>query len=108
MPIRNDSTSGQNNPLTGAISEINQEFKEKEVQQKARELGIPYIDIAMIAINDDLLRLIPKTKSLEGELIPFFKVGKKLRIAVVNPEKEETKEIISTLEEKKHILIKKN
>ncbi len=85
-------------PLSSAISDINQEFKEREVQQKSRDLGLSYIDVSIIPINEDLLRLIPKEESEEGGMIVFFRVGKKVRIALLDPEKRRTKEILERLQ----------
>lgn len=106
MSTQGTTSSGQNSQseLSGAIAEINQEFKEKEVHQHARELGMPYIDIYNTPINDDLLRLIPEEKSKEAQLIAFFLVGKKLRVAVIDPNNEETKNLLEYLEEKNFIL----
>ncbi len=87
----------QNAGIQQAISEVNKEFKEREVQNKARELGIPYIDLAIIPINDDVLRIIPEEVSREGKLIPFFQVGKKIRIAVSDPTHTETQNFLEKM-----------
>ena len=103
-PSANSAAGAQNSVITSAISDINQEFKEREVQQKARELGISYIDIALVPINPDLLALIPKEEAARAEVMPFFRVGQKLRLALVDPEKVETKRVILELKNKNFVL----
>lgn len=84
------SVNPQDEGIQKAISEVNQEFKEREVQSKARELGMQYIDLSILPINDDVLRIIPEEVSKEGKMIPFFQVGRKIRIAITDPQNPET------------------
>lgn len=90
-PFLSDTThntghSAVTDPIQSAMSDINAEFREREVQQHARDLGMSYIDVSILPINDDLLRIVSEEESLSTEMIPFFQVGKKLRIAIVDPE----------------------
>lgn len=101
---RGNTTTDEDNNVHSAIQEVNREFKEREIQQRAREQGIPYIDLSILPINDDMLRIISEEESLEGDIIPFFQVGKKLRIAILDPENINTKRIIKSLEEQGYIL----
>ncbi len=101
------ATSGgqnSNNPIQSAIVDINTEFREREVQRKAQSLGIPYVDVSIIPINEDLLRLISEEESRELGMIAFFQVGKKLRIAIINNEKKEVQEKIESLKSEGFIL----
>lgn len=93
-------TSGagtSSDPIQSAISDINTEFKEREVQQYARDLGISYVDISIIPINDDLLRVISQEESEKMQMIAFFQVGKKIRVAMVNPDNTSAKKKIKQL-----------
>ncbi len=85
---------------TSAVSEVNREFQEKSTLKKAGDMGLPYINIAKTPLNADYLRLIEFEEAQKGRLIPFFKVGKKVRVAVEDPERPETKEVTSLLEGK--------
>lgn len=87
------------NPIKNAMSDINSEFKEREVQQRARDLGMSYIDISILPISDDLLRIVVEEESNEMQMIPFFQVGKKLRLAFVDPENKLLKRKIEKLQE---------
>lgn len=98
------NTSTQNDGIQLAISEVNKEFKEREIQNKAIQLGIQYIDLSIVPINDDVLRLVPEEISKEGNLIPFFQVGKKIRIAVTDPNNITTQEILEKIRKKNYSL----
>ena len=87
------------NPQTvdQTLGNINRSFKEKATMQRAGELGIPYINIGVTPINPDLLRMIPPETAKKALIMPFFKVGKKVRVAVVDPNNPETKIVIKQL-----------
>ncbi|NIA02554.1 MAG: hypothetical protein GWP15_04160, partial [Nitrospirae bacterium] len=85
---------------TSVVSEVNREFQEKSTLKRAGEMGLPYINIAKTPLNADFLRLIEFEEAQRGRIIPFFKVGKKVRVAVEDSEKPETKEVVSSLEGK--------
>ncbi|MFC1749353.1 GspE/PulE family protein, partial [Pseudomonadota bacterium] len=45
-------------------------------------------------INPDLLKLITPKTAKKALILPFFKIGKKIRLAVADPENEDTKKVI--------------
>ncbi|MBP7058643.1 hypothetical protein KBB06_04875, partial [Candidatus Gracilibacteria bacterium] len=79
------------------LAKINREFKERAVAQKAKELGIGYINIGVTPINPDLLHIIPPEIAKAAMILPFFRVGKKLRVAVADPQNPETIKVIDQL-----------
>ncbi|MBU1703399.1 Flp pilus assembly complex ATPase component TadA [Patescibacteria group bacterium] len=81
------------------LGKINREFKEKETARRARELGMAYINIAITPINPDLLRLIPPDVAKTALILPFFRLGNKLRVTVADPENAETKKVIEQLKQ---------
>ncbi len=82
---------------TNGLNKINRELEEKAIMRKAVELNMPYVNIAKTPLNPDLLKHISLADAQKGRIIPFFKVAKKIRVAVENPENTETKAIISKL-----------
>jgi type IV pilus assembly protein PilB len=92
---------GLSNQATKSVDEtltkINRAFKERAAVQKAKETGLSYINVALTPINPDLLRLIPPDVAKTALIIPFFRLGKKLRVAVADPENTETKKVIDQL-----------
>ncbi|MFA5829372.1 MAG: GspE/PulE family protein [Candidatus Gracilibacteria bacterium] len=91
---------GGNAPQTvdETLGKINRSFKERAAIQRAKELNLPYINISATPVNPDLLRIVPPEMAAAASLMPFFRIGKKLRIAVTDPEKAETKTAIQTLQ----------
>jgi type IV pilus assembly protein PilB len=94
------ASAAANISTTSAVSEVNREFQEKSTLKRAGDMGLPYINIAKTPLNADFLRLIEFEEAQKGRLIPFFKVSKKVRVAVEDPDKPETKELISLMEGK--------
>ncbi len=79
------------------IAAITQQAKEKDVQEKAKRLNYPYVNLLRFALNSDLEHFIPKEKSLKAKAAAFFKSGKKVRLAVLNPDLPATKALITEL-----------
>lgn len=96
---KNESSIDKSEAHSQALSEINREFEEKSVVQKSEQLGLPYVYISKTPINLDLLSLIDYDKAKEALALPFFKVGKKLRVAVADPNNQKTKTLLKTLED---------
>ena len=79
------------------LDRINQDFKEREVLQKSKDLGYGYINLTVTPINPDLLRVLSPEVAKSAQIMPFFKLGQKLRIAIVNPSNPETIKQIESL-----------
>ncbi len=73
------------------------EEEEKSTQIMAEELNLPYIDLTRIPINTDGLRLITEEDAREAQLAVFEIVGKKVSLAVKNPNSEKTLEATESL-----------
>lgn len=87
-----------------AVGQINREFEEQSVAEKARELGLSYVNIEATPINPDLLYLIEPEDAKNGKMMPFFRIGKKVRVAVVDPENPKTKEVVKKLQDQGYML----
>lgn len=79
------------------MDKINRDFRERAAVQKAKELGLGYVNVGATPINPDLLHLIPKDIAKAALILPFFRLGKKLRIAVADPNNPETIKVIDQL-----------
>lgn len=82
------------------------ELRKKEEEDLARVLaarhGIPYLDLARTTIDLDSLKLIPETDAMANSIAVIQSVGKKLQIAVTNPDRAGAKEILESLKRKKY------
>lgn len=79
------------------LEKINRGFMERTAIDKARQSNMEYINIAAAPINPDLLKLIPPETVKSALLMPFFKTGKKLRVAVADPQNPATKAVLQAL-----------
>lgn len=80
------------------VEQVNRELQEKSALRHARELNLPYINIAKTPLNPDFLKVVEFEAASKARVIPFFRVGKKLRIAVDDIERPETVDTIKALE----------
>ena len=96
----------QANPVAGQpvtskaqqqIAGLNQEAKERDIQEKAKRLGLPYVNLLHFAVNGDLRSFVPEEKSLKAKAAVFFKSGKRVRLAVLNPDLPATKALVTEL-----------
>ncbi|HYD93011.1 MAG TPA: GspE/PulE family protein [Candidatus Paceibacterota bacterium] len=78
------------------------EIREKEEEDLARLLsdkyGLSYTDLSVVPVNMDALRLIPEETAREAEAVAFDRVGKKLSIALRNPQNQKLADILSDFE----------
>ncbi len=95
---KNDnSTQLKDKDFSSGVQKINREFQEKATLNKAYQAGLSYIDLSKTPLNHDFLKIIEFETAKKARLVPFFKVGSKVRIAVENPESQETKSVIEEL-----------
>lgn len=81
------------------LEQINRLFKEKAVAASAKSMNMNYLNIGTMPINPDYLTLIPKDQAEKALVIPFFRIGKKVRVAIAHPTNPETLTIIKGLKE---------
>lgn len=97
MPL--PSERAPTKPLEQKLQEINRGYEEKEAIAKAKELNLSYVDLAKLPINVDLLYILTEDECRNALLVPFFRTGKKLRVAVVDPKAQDTLAIIEKLKD---------
>lgn len=82
------------------LARINQEFKEREVIEKAKSKGFPYIDLSKMPINPDVMHLLSRKEAETLRAMPFSQVGKKIKVAFVSPEQKDVQAKIAEWEDK--------
>lgn len=79
-------------------------LKKREEEELAQVLshkyGVEYVDLSLVAINSDALRLIPEAEAKDDEAIVFGMVGKKLSLAVRAPQNPKALALVQKLEER--------
>lgn len=87
-----------------AMVRINRDIEEKSVFDEAKRRDMGYVEIATTPINPDLLYLIPPETAKNALIIPFFRIGKKIRVAVAHPENANTQEAILMLKNSGYLI----
>lgn len=90
--------------MSQGIESIDRDYLEQATLEKAKELGLSYINIAKSPINPDLLKILKPTTAKKAMMMPFFRIGKRLRIGVVDPANPEAKRVIEELKKQKYLL----
>ena len=61
-------------------------FKRREEEELAQMLsqkyGVEYVDLSLVAVNTEALRLIEEKEARDAEAAVFGKIGKRLSLAV--------------------------
>ncbi len=85
--------------VKSALSDINQEFKEETIAGQAQQLGISYVNLTTTPINPDYLRILSLEEAIKSRSISYFRLGKKLKLAVMDPDNEPTRHTIGNLQQ---------
>ena len=86
----------------GYLDKVNLEFKEKAIAEKATKMNMNYVDLSDMPINPDHLKLIPKDEAAKAFIIPFYKIGKKVRVALAHPTNKDSLAVITRLKAEKY------
>jgi len=87
------------------ISDLLKREEEELVQLLSAKYGIEYIDLSVISINTDALRLINENISRENKIVAYALIDKRVKIAARNPESPKIAEILDDLKKKGYVVI---
>ncbi len=73
--------------------------EEELAQMLSQKYGVEYVDLTLVAVNSDALRLVPEAMSRAAEAAAFGRVGKRISLAVRAPENPKVKELAQKLTE---------
>lgn len=85
--------------LESKLDQLTIANQEGKVQEKAKELGFPYIDLTEFPISAEALQVIPENICQEQKMVCFVNTGEQLRLATTDPLNQEIKKISHSLEE---------
>ncbi|MCF7908241.1 MAG: type II secretion system ATPase GspE [Candidatus Omnitrophica bacterium] len=60
--------------------------EESIAEVRAKALGVPYMDLGEYVIDSELTKLIPEKLAKKYKMVPLFKVGTSLTVAMFNPQ----------------------
>jgi type IV pilus assembly protein PilB len=92
--------SFDDNKSNQRVADLRQREEEDLAQLLAQRYGIPYVDLSGITINTDALKLISEEVAQKAKIAIFDMVGKKIKVAVLSPKKEETLAVLSELDQR--------
>lgn len=81
-------------------NKINLEIQEELVKKKAEKLGdkYGYINLISTPVNKDMYEFWDINELKKGLVIPFFRVGSKVRVAMIDPNFSQTKELLEKMQ----------
>lgn len=96
----NVSGDSENNALDDKMQELRTGSKEKETEEQASLLGVPYIDLKGFPISPDALRLIPEEQASAEQVVVFFHNGPQMRLGAVRPKAQQVSDLAFQLAER--------
>lgn len=89
-----------------AIKSFNKEIEEEKASQFAKASGLPYVDLNLFPMDADDIRIVGEEDSRRCEMAVFQKIGKNIKLAVLDPKNPKTLEFIEQFEKEKGYKIK--
>ena len=86
------------------LKALRQQSEETMVAVYAAKYGVEYIDLSMLPINTDALRIIPEERARKAKMAAFDMVGREVKVAVLSPLPDAVSEEIQRLKDKKFII----
>ena len=85
------------------LVDLHKREEEELVQLLSAKYNIEYVDLSVVSISTDALRLIEENISREYKAVAFSLIDKKIKVAVRLPEDPKIQEVISDLKNKGYI-----
>jgi type IV pilus assembly protein PilB len=73
--------------------------EEELAQMLAHKYGVEYVDLSLVAVNTDALRLLTEAEARDTETAVFGRVGKRLSVAARAPENPKVKTVTAKLQD---------
>ncbi|MFO0718610.1 MAG: ATPase, T2SS/T4P/T4SS family [Candidatus Paceibacterota bacterium] len=87
------------------VEELKRREAEILTQTLSEKYGIPYLDLSVVPINIDALRVIKETEALDAKIAVFNIVDKKIHVGLLSPSTEKTKTALESLQKRGYTLI---
>lgn len=73
--------------------------EEELAQMLSQKYGVEYVDLSLVAVNTEALKLIPEAEAKAAEAAAFGRVGKKVSLAARAPENPKVKQLVQKLQD---------
>lgn len=84
--------------LTRRLSTLRKKEAEDVAKAVANRYELPYVNLFLFPIESDALKILPEEKARFGECAIFQAVARHIKVAVRNPDRDETKAVLKALE----------
>ena len=84
-------------PIDDRLHIMASEQQERLARHRAEALKLPYISLLVYPLNPDDLELVPKETAQAAKALLFYKQGKDIRLAVINPGLPGVAELVAQL-----------
>ena len=84
------------------LTKLRRKEEEDTVKLLSEKYRLPYADLSTIPVNVDALALVHEAEARAGEMAVIQKSGKRLEVALRNPDQPKTKAILEDLERQRY------
>jgi len=96
MPIQSQ-TKQREDELDKKLKEIAIKEKEEQYRESAQKLGLPFSTLKGVPIDIEVVNIIPEETARDSGIVALNKLGKKIIVAVLDPNNSKTKAAIESL-----------
>jgi type IV pilus assembly protein PilB len=93
LPVFNDAEQERR------VDFLKRREEEELAQMLSKKYGVEYVDLSLVAVNVDALRVLPEAAAKDAEAAAFGRVGKRLSVAVRAPQNPKVLTLKKTLED---------
>ena len=83
--------------ISRTIYQLRHQSEEELAAGRAKKEGLSYVDLNLMPVSGEVVRLIPEEKAKEHRLAAFFKTGRTLRVALYDPTDEAAKRFLQEI-----------
>ncbi|MBI4992558.1 MAG: type II/IV secretion system protein [Candidatus Magasanikbacteria bacterium] len=98
-PVSGSAVNDVAGKFSKKMGEVAVKEKEREAMRLAASLNLPHIDLDKFPISQEALRQMPREDAERLETVCFYYTTEEFRLGTVNPENEEVKERLKSMEE---------
>ncbi len=84
------------------LAKLRRKEEEDTVKLLSEKYRLPYADLSTIPVNVDALALVSEEEARAGEMAVIQKIGKRLEVALRNPDQPKTKAIFEDLQRRRY------
>ncbi|MFA5127009.1 MAG: GspE/PulE family protein [Patescibacteria group bacterium] len=92
--------------LSNKLTALQLKEKEKEVEVKANQMNLPYINLDKFPISQEALKVIPQDQADSLQTICFLYTGEEMRLGSLNPQNPQVANLAKELIDTYHVRLK--